>query len=379
MVYLDNAATTRVSEKALEAMRDLMRGSWGNASSVHGMGLAAKGEVERARKMIGDGLRVAPERIVFTSGATEANNAALNHYAIEGERAGKRHIVVSAIEHPSVFEMCWHLKETRDFEFSVVDPMSDGTVRSEDVINEIRNDTCLVCVMAVNNETGAVQPSKELALLCEERSIPYHCDATQAVGHMEFGEGLEWASFSFSAHKFHGGKGVGALVLPSRTYRFNKLLHGGPQEDCRRSGTENVEGIVGMTVALWESSTNEFYLSEISNLKRLLWNGLEKRVGGVVLNAMLDGSVPHILNVSFDWGKGDVLVQMLSEVFGIYCSTGSACCAGESEPSHVLKSMGLSDERSLSAVRFSLSRFNTVEEIEYVIKSVLKCKNSLTF
>lgn len=368
-VYLDNAATTRIDDKVLAAMTDLMRESWGNPSAVHGMGLAARGEIEKARSMIGACLSVDPARIVFTSGATEANNTALNHYAAEGERKGNRHMVVSAIEHHSIIEYCCYL-EKRGFEVSIVNPRSNGTVYVSDVEKEIRKDTCLVCLMGVNNETGMIQPYEPLAMLCRERAIPYHCDATQAVGHIPFGTFLENASFSFSAHKFHGPKGVGCLVLPSELSQFNKLLHGGAQEGYRRAGTESVEGIVGMAVALAESKREGLHTSDIKWMKKRLWSGLQHKVGGVVLNGTLNGSISYILNVSFEGVQSDALVSMLSNVYEVYCSTGSACCSGTTEPNRVLKSMGLSDAQALGSVRFSFSRYNTLEEIDYTIQSI---------
>lgn len=369
-VYLDNAATTRISEMALSAMVEVMREGWGNASSVHGMGLAARDEVEKARGIVGAQIGAAPGRVVFTSGATEANNAILHDYAIEGMKGGCRHLVVSAIEHPSVWEYCRFLKRTHGFEISVVNPDSMGIVHAEDVEHAIRPDTAFVAVMAVNNEIGTIQPFRSIHDVCKGHGVPYHCDVTQAVGHMTF-QGMDCASFSFSAHKFHGAKGVGALVLPTG-WRFRSFLIGGSQENGSRAGTENVPGIVSMAVALCEQTNNVQTSNRAYDLKKLLWNGLKERVGGVVLNGCMEGSVPHILNVSFEGVHGDSLVSMLSELYGVYCSTGSACCNGDTEPSRVLRSMGISDSRSLGAVRFSLSRYTTREEVEYSIQSISK-------
>ena len=368
MVYLDNAATTRISEKALSAMEEVIREGWGNASSVHGMGLAAKEEVEKARGIVGAQIGVDPERVVFTSGATEANNAILRDYAIEGMNGGCRHLVVSSIEHPSVWEYRQFLKSVHGFAISVVNPDSMGIVHAEDVERAIRPDTAFVAVMAVNNEIGTIQPFRAIHDVCRAHGVPYHCDVTQAVGHMTF-QGMDCASFSFSAHKFHGAKGVGALVLPTG-WRFRPFLLGGFQESGLRAGTENVPGIVSMAVALCEQAHNTQKSDDVSNLKNLLWDRLCEEVGGVVLNGCMEGSVPHILNVSFEGIHGDSLVSMLSKLYGVYCSTGSACCNGNTEPSRVLRSMGISASKALEAVRFSLSRYTTREEVEYAIQSI---------
>ena len=368
-IYLDNSATTRVSEKALEAMVEIMRESYGNASSVHGMGIAARGEIEKARGMVGKCLGMDPARLVFTSGATEANNAAILHYALEGERMGRRHIVVSAIEHPSVLECCRRLEKERGFFLSVVYPDRNGVVDVGSVAREILGDTCMVCLMAVNNETGMIQPFRDVARICEGKGIPYHCDATQAVGHISLGDELKEASIALSAHKFHGPKGVGCLMLPTRLTRYHALLVGGAQENNRRAGTENVAGIVGMAVAL--SEAHDDYRIRI--LRGQMLAGLENKVGGVLLNGAIDGSVPHILNVSLTGVKGDGLVSMLSHLYGVYCSTGSACCSGSTMPSGVLRAMGMSDGRALSAVRISLSRYTTEWEIDRAIDAFADC------
>ena len=373
-VYLDNAASTRMSDKAIEAMIEAMRDVYGNASSGHGMGAAARGEIEKARDMIGDCLGVESSRIVFTSGATEANNMALHHYALEGERIGKRHIVVSAIEHPSVMECCLHLKYCKGFEISIVRPNEEGVVCGKDVEREIRSDTCVVCVMAVNNEVGSIQPIADIQRSCKEKGVPLHCDATQAAGHGFRISKKSEGSFSLSAHKFHGPKGVGVLVLPKTSpFGFHDLMYGGSQEHYHRPGTENVAGIVGAAVSLVEACKNE----DVGIFRDQLYHGLRDRVGGVLLNGNILTSTPNILNVSFEGVQGDVLVSMLSDLYGVYCSTGSACCSGERKPSSILKAMGFSDERSLGAVRFSFSRYTTEKEIDFTISAVQDCVSKL--
>lgn len=376
-VYLDNAASTRMSERVIEAVTEAMRECYGNASSAHGAGMAARGEVEKARFVVGSYFGAKPDRVVFTSGATEANNSALCHYATQGKRQGRRHIVVSAIEHKSVLEYCRRLKDEQGFYISVVSPDAIGQISVDSVRRAIRKTTCLVCVMAVNNETGVVQPYREIAKLCADRGIPFHCDGTQAVGKVEFGIGMEGSSFSFSGHKIHGPKGVGALVLPEGQYSFYQTFVGGAQESGRRAGTENVPGIVGLSVALSEESLENGSLCRQRILRGRLFAGLLQEVGGVVLNGNLERSIPNILNVSFEGINGGSLISMLSNLYGIYCSTGSACQSGESVPSHVLTSMGIAPDLALGAVRFSVSKYTTEEEIEKTISAIKKCASDL--
>lgn len=377
MVYLDNAATTRVSEKALEAMTEVMRESWGNASSVHGMGIAAKEEIEKARGIIGNCIGIDADRILFTSGATEANNAVMNHYATNGEREGKKHLLLSAIEHPSILEYGRYLAEQRGFELSIVYPSNDGIIDPFEVKRMIRKDTCMTCVMAVNNEIGTIQPFEDIYLVCKEHGVPYHCDMTQGVLFAHNIYAMDEASFSFSAHKFHGPKGVGALILPDSIRHFHSFLHGGYQEDYRRAGTENVEGIVGMAIAFVESQNSGKLRHEANNMRHYFFTLIDQMAGGIVINGNYSKSVPNILNVYFEGVNGEELVSMLSNVYNVFCSTGSACCSGDSKPSHVLKALGFSDERALNSVRFSFSRYTTKEELDYASDSLLRCISRL--
>ena len=369
-VYLDNAAGTRMSDKVIGDMLRAFGLIEGNASSVHRAGMEAREMVEESRERIAKCFRIEASRIVFTSGATEANNSAMSHYAAKGNREGKRHIVISSMEHPSITEYCRYLSDERGYEITVVEPTDDGVIRSEDVIRALRRDTCVVSVMGVNNEIGTIQPFEEIGRLCSALGVPFHCDMTQgaSVAHRIYN--MEGASFSFSAHKIHGPQGVGILIVPSGLRHFQKFIHGGNQERGLRAGTENVAGIVGMASAIAEGFQYGFWKERIEMLRDRLYQGLCKEVGGVVLNGNYNKSVPHILNVSFEGIEGDAMVTMLSNVYEIYCSTGSACCSGNTEPSRVLKSMGLSDARSLGAVRLSLSQYNTCDQIDYTIKSI---------
>jgi cysteine desulfurase len=337
----------------------------------------ARHAIEEARNTIGICLGIDADRIVFTSGATESNNSALHYYALEGERNAKKHIVVSDIEHPSVLEYCYYLRDGQGFDLTVIKPSSNGIVNTCEVARSIRSDTCLVCVMGVNNEVGTIQPFEDIYDLCKASGVRYHCDMTQAVSLSHKIYRMEDASFSFSGHKFHAPKGIGFLIAPEGSEIFPGFLLGGSQEEYRRSGTENVAGIVAMATAFRESYQCGHWKQQIRDLRNMMYADLCKEVGGVFINGDYANSVPNILNVSFDGVHGDALASALSNVYGICCSTGSACCAGEPNPSRVLKAMGLTDERALGAVRVSFSRYNTESDVQYFVQCCKKSIDSL--
>lgn len=376
-VYLDNAATTRVSDKVAHVMNVHFVKEYGNPSSVHGMGITERNVTEAAREQIGAHLKCEPSRIVFTSGATEANNIALNHYFTMGRTRGKDHIVISAFEHPSVYNYCAYLSESRGAEVTVVNPDHRGIIDPWAISKAITDRTCVVCVMAVNNEIGTIQHLTHLSSVCAKRGVPLHMDATQAIGHFKMNLGVfqGTCSFAFSGHKFHAAKGIGCLVKPEGN--ICSLFFGGSQEHYVRPGTENVAGIIGMSTALDEAYQNGFWEKEIKARKDQFVTELKQKVGGIVLTGDQKMCIPHIVNVSFEDVQGDVLVSMLSDIHGIYCSTGSACCNGDASPSRTLLSMGLSEKEALSSVRFSFSRYTTEEEIDYAVKSISKCVANL--
>ncbi len=370
MVYLDNAATTKLSKKVIEAMMPYYTEEYGNPSSGYALGTTSKGAVENCRAEIGKLIGVDSERVVFTSGATEANNAAIRNHLFRGARSVKNHVVVSSIEHPSVWEC---LRSYRGLDITVVNAGKNGWIYPSEVEKSIRDDTCLVCVMAANNEMGALQLLPEISKICMEKGIPLHIDATQAIGHTYFNVkqmGIVGDfTLAFSGHKFHAPKGIGCLVTNS----CQTILYGGGQENGIRSGTENVPGIVGMTVALENAYQNNFWHKKIKALRECFLAELRGLPCKYEINGNLVFTLPNILNISFKGIDGSELVSMLANVHSIYCSTGSACCSGISEPSRVLTSMGISNADALSAVRFSFSRYNTEEEIKYVARSIKEC------
>lgn len=374
MIYLDNAATTRPHPQVVAAMEDMLREVFGNPSSPHRLGIEAERRVRAAREAVARGLGVSPGEVVFTSGATEANNLAVLGAARALARRG-RHIVASAVEHPSVLAPCRAL-EAEGFRLTLVPVDEQGFVDPEAVAQALTEETVLVCIMHVNNEVGTIQPVAEVAqVVGNHRGRGFrpvlHVDAVQALGKVPV-EPARWGVdlLSLSGHKIGGPKGVGALYVREGT-RLVPLLHGGGQEGGLRSGTENVPGIVGLgravelAVAGQESAANR-----LAALRRRLIDRIETTVPGARLNGPREeGAAPHIVNVSVPRTKGEVLLRCLEQA-GVYASTGSACSSRKGAESHVLRALGLSPERIEGSLRFSLSPDTTEEEIDSAAASL---------
>jgi len=372
-IYLDNAATTRLDPEVLEAMLPYLREEYGNASSVHSFGQRARAAVEEARVRVAELIGADPSEIIFTSGGTESDNLAIKGIADAYGHVG-RHILTSQIEHPAVLESCRAL-ERRGFEVTYLPVSSDGLVRVEDVREALRPDTILVSIMLANNEIGTIQPIREIAELLArvraERRQPHpylHTDAVQAVGKIpvwvrELGVDL----LTFSAHKIHGPKGVGALYL-RRGVRIVRQMDGGHHERDRRSGTENVPAIVGFgRAAELTRAQLDQRIPHMRALRDRLERGIEERIPFVHLNGHREHRVPHICNFSFQFVEGEALMIRL-DLRGVAVSTGAACSSGSLEPSHVLLALGRPRDLVQGSVRFSLSKDTTPEEIEYVLK-----------
>ncbi|SMB91349.1 cysteine desulfurase [Thermanaeromonas toyohensis ToBE] len=377
VIYLDNSATTMVLPEVAEAVRETMTVTYGNPSSLHGMGVAAERILRRAREEVADLLGAQPGEIYFTSGGTEANNWALRGLAHALKRRG-RHIITTAIEHASVLEAC-RLLEREGFSVTYLPVDSQGIVRLEALEQALREDTILVSVMSVNNELGSLQPLEEIASLIAARSPAlFHVDHIQGYGKIPLPiKKLNLAAVSLSAHKIHGPKGVGALYL-RQGIRIEPLLVGGDQERGLRAGTENVPGIAGFGVAAalarkaLPGSTEKMH-----RLKIRLAEGLLEGIPGAHLNGPEPQTgAPHILNISFPEVKAEVLVHMLEER-GIYVSTGSACHSRRQEVSHVLKALGIPLKYMEGAIRISLSQLNTEEEIDEAVRSIKECVEEL--
>jgi cysteine desulfurase len=363
-IYLDNNATTPMLPAVWEAMRPYLSETYGNPASAHGVGRRARQALEDARDQVAALLGAAPEEVIFTSGGTEANNLAV--FGLPGDPPGN--VIASPIEHPSVAEPLRRVKEA-GFSIDYLPVDATGVVSAASMVGLVRSETRLVTAMLANNETGAVQPITHLVSQCP--GIPFHCDAVQAVGRMpvHFGK-LGVTSLSLSAHKFHGPRGIGALLLQRRA-RLRPLLWGGHQQRSVRPGTEPVALAVGLAVALdlaQRELTNRD--ARVRVLRARLLDALRGDAAPVVLNGPEHAGLPHTLNLSFPGCRADVLLMSL-DLAGVACSTGSACSSGSLLPSPVLQAMGVPDDLLHSAMRFSLSAQQTEAEIDEAARRIV--------
>ncbi len=367
-VYADNAATTSVSKTALDAMIPYLTTQYGNPSSLYSFAQKAKEALEEARKTVADIIGAEPKEIYFTSGGSEADNQAIVSMAKFGAIKGKKHLISTKFEHHAVLHTLKQL-EKQGFEVTLLDVHEDGVVRLEDVEAAIREDTALVTIMFANNEIGTVQPIKEIGELCRSKGIPFHTDAVQAAGHMPINvKEMNIDLLSMSGHKFHAPKGVGVLYAKRGMPLFN-IIEGGAQERGKRAGTENIPGIVALAAALKESVDNmEANTAKIIPMRDKLFAELSK-IPHSKINGSLEHHVPGTVNMCFEGIEGESLLLML-DAKGICASSGSACTSGSLDPSHVLLSIGLPHEVAHGSLRLSIGEYNTMEEIDYIIKVV---------
>ena len=367
-IYLDNAATTRVSDAALDAMLPYFRQQYGNPSSLYAFGQEAKEALERARATVAGVLNCEPREIIFTSGGSEADNQAIRSAAAIGARAGKRHIISTAFEHHAVLHTLSKL-EKEGFEVTLLDVHSDGLVRVEELAAAIRPDTCLVTVMYANNEIGTIQPIADIGRVCRERGVLFHTDAVQAAGHLPIDVRAQNIDLlSLSAHKFHGPKGVGALYA-RRGIALTNLIEGGAQERGRRAGTENTACIAGMAAALDEAARNmERDSAKMTALRDRLIAGLS-RIPHSALNGDAERRLPGNVSFCFEGIEGESLLLLLDDK-GVCASSGSACTSGSLDPSHVLLAIGRPHEVAHGSLRLTLSGETSGEDIDYTIKAV---------
>lgn len=376
-IYLDNHATTRVDPRVVQAMLPFFTETYGNSGSVnHSFGWEAKAAVDQSRESIARAIGCEPREVVFTSGATESNNIAIRGIADRQRRKGN-HLISVTTEHMAVLDPLKRLGR-RGFEVSLLEVEQAGSPRAgwldpAKVAEAIREETLLVSVMLVNNEIGVIQPIAEIGAICRERGVPFHCDATQALGKLPVDvDALQVDLMSFSGHKIYGPKGVGGLYVRRHdgSVRLEPFLDGGGQEQGLRSGTLNVPGIVGLAQAL------ELCLVELpeeaprlERWRQRLWDDLKGRVPDVLLNGPDFGSLrlPGNLNCSFAFVDGEALMINVKDVA---LSSGSACTSANPEPSHVLRALGLSTDQTRASLRFGLGRFNTEEEIDYAAEHV---------
>ena len=366
-IYLDNAATTRLSRRALAAMLPYMEGEQGNPSSLHSYAREARKALERARGQVARCLGAQDQQIVFTSGGSEGNNYLLRG-AVEGNADRGRHVITSSVEHPSVLNTFLSLEEQGRIQLTVLPVDGYGRVAVLDIFDALRPDTVLVSVMAANNEVGALQPLSSIGALCQKRGVLFHVDAVQAAGHVPLDvNGFHADLMTISAHKFHGPRGVGAAYVRGGV-KVSPLITGGEQEKHRRAGTQNVAGAVGMAEALMEQTENMSHEQErIRGLSDRLIYGILSAVPACQLTGHRTERLPGVVSFLFEDVSPDELLALL-DMQGVAASAGSACTAGSNEPSHVLQAMGLLDGRRCAPLRLSLSPYTTEEEVERVLR-----------
>ena len=367
-VYADNAATTCVSKTALDAMMPYLTTQYGNPSSLYAFAQEAKEGLDAARKTVADIIGAQPKEIYFTSGGSEADNQAIVSMAKVGALKGKKHLISTKFEHHAVLHTLKKL-EKEGFEVTLLDVHEDGVVRLEDLEAAVREDTALVTIMFANNEIGTVQPIKEIGEFCRARKIPFHTDAVQAAGHMPINvQEMNIDLLSMSGHKFHAPKGVGVLYARTGMPLFN-IIEGGAQERGKRAGTENMPGIAALAAALKESVDHmEENTAKIIPMRDKLFAELSK-IPHSKINGSLEHHVPGTVNMCFEGIEGESLLLLL-DAKGVCASSGSACTSGSLDPSHVLLSLGLPHEVAHGSLRLSIGEYNTMEEIDHIIKVV---------
>lgn len=367
-IYADNAATTRMSKTAIEAMLPYFDQIYGNPSSLHSTGQYAAEALFMARKIIAEILGCDAREITFTSGGSEADNQAIVSAASIGAKKGKKHIISSAIEHHAVLHTLEKLKK-QGFEITLLDAHENGIVRPEELAAAIRPDTALVTIMYANNEIGSIQPIAEIGKICREKGVTFHTDAVQAVGHVKINvveENIDM--LSLSAHKFHGPKGIGILYA-KKGIPLTNLIEGGAQERGKRAGTENLPAIMGMAAALKEAVSGiDKNTARLIPLRDRLIKGL-LQISHTVLNGDPVLRLPGNVNVCFEGIEGESLLLLLDSK-GICASSSSACTSGSLDPSHVLLAIGRPHEVAHGSLRLSLSEENTMEEIDYMIEAI---------
>ena len=367
-IYVDNAATTRMSDAALKAMMPYLTEEYGNPSSLHTLGQQAKEALEEARQTVADCLGCEAREIYFTSGGSEADNQAILSAARLGARKGKKHILSTAFEHHAVLHTLDRLREA-GFEVELLDVHENGVIQPKQVANAIRPDTCLVTIMYANNEIGTIQPIAQIGAICREKGVLFHTDAVQAVGHLAIDVRAQQVDMlSLSAHKFHGPKGIGALYV-RKGIPLTNLIEGGAQERGKRAGTENLPAIVGMAAALKQACGHQReYAEKVTVLRDRLIEGL-----GQISHAALNGDrtqrLPGNVSFCFEGIEGESLLLLL-DARGICASSGSACTSGSLDPSHVLLAIGRIHDVAHGSLRLTLSEENTEAEVDKIIQDV---------
>jgi len=370
LIYLDHGATTKVDDRVLNKMLPYFSINYGNASSAYFLGRRSKRAIEEAREVVAQNIGANHKEIYFTSCGSESDNLALKGIAYANKHRGK-HIITSKIEHPAILNTCETL-ERQGFNITYLNVDKNGFINLEELENSIRVDTILISIMFANNEIGTIQPIEKIGRIAKLNNVYFHTDAVQVVGNVKINvKELGVDLLSMSAHKFYGPKGVGALYVKEGV-NFERIQDGGHQEKGKRSGTENVAGIVGLAEAIKYSYRDfEYNNKKVLNLRNYFIDKLKENFKGIKINGDLEKRLAGNINVSFPNVDGGELLLKLDE-YGICASAGSACSTGDSKPSHVLTSIGLSKEEAAGTLRFTLGKENTKQEIDYTISALKK-------
>lgn len=374
-VYFDNAATTKLDEEVLQKMMPYLKGNYGNASSIYKLGRESKKAIEESRETIANILNCKPNEIYFTAGGSESDNTAIKGIARSNRKKGN-HIITSKIEHPAVLETCKAL-EKEGFEVSYISVDENGILDLEELKKEIKPTTVLITVMFANNEIGTIQPIEEIGKIAKDNNIYFHTDAVQAVGSIKIDvQKLNIDSLSLSGHKFYGPKGIGALYV-KQGVQFEKYISGGHQERNKRAGTENVAGIVGMGEAIKTAYRDlDKHNKIIKELRNYYVKQVEEKIPYIKINGSLNNRLPGNSNISFRFIEGEGLLLNL-DLKGICASSGSACTSGSLDPSHVLLAIGVPHEIAHGSLRITIGKYNTKEEIDYLVENLVEIVNRL--
>lgn len=369
-IYFDNSATTRVDDEVLKEMMPYLTEEYGNASSIYKLGRNNRNAVETAREKVARAINAEPEEIYFTSGGTESDNTAIRGIAYNNKKKGN-HIITSKIEHPAVLETCKQL-EKEGFKISYIDVDENGIINLEQLRKSIQDTTILISIMFANNEIGTIQPIKEIGEIARKNNICFHTDSVQAVGSIKIDvKEMNIDSLSMSAHKFYGTKGIGALYV-KKGIIFQKFMNGGHQERNKRAGTENVPAIVGMGKAIEIAYRDlEKHTKKIKELRDYYVKQVKDKIPYIRINGDMEKRLPGNSNISFKFIEGESLLLNL-DLKGICASSGSACTSGSLDPSHVLLAIGLPHEIAHGSLRISIGKYNTKEEIDYLVENLVE-------
>lgn len=374
-IYFDNAATTKLDDEVLQEMIPYLKENYGNASSIYKLGRESRKAVEDSREKIAKVLNCKPNEIYFTAGGSESDNTVIKGIARANKSKGN-HIITSKIEHPAVLETCKQL-EKEGFEISYISVDENGIINLEELKKSIKPTTILITIMFANNEIGTIQPISEIGKIAKKNNIYFHTDAVQAIGSVRIDvQKLNIDSLSLSGHKFYGPKGIGALYVKTGV-KFEKYISGGHQERNKRAGTENVAGIVGIGKAIELAYDNlEEHNEKIKELRDYYVEQVKSKIPYIKINGDMEKRLPGNSNISFRFIEGEGLLLNL-DLKGICASSGSACTSGSLDPSHVLLAIGLPHEIAHGSLRITIGKYNTKEEIDYLVENLVEIVNRL--